>query len=269
MRPSTLKSTLVRVFIFSIIASVTPILKAQVTPQNTSGFVNPHEQLDRTARMVKSDDYEPTRALADAVFAFPRMLPRAPETIENVIKDRLVLAELAYHRGTQEGIRERDIVKLVNSVTDKLGVPSYAKTSLRQLRVLRMQLALSSPSFMAAGLTTQDMKVGDSISDRMSPLQAVHLINSLVDQKLINPDFQVEPEEWERIHLASEMTKIQQRQQLQAAGQTGGHTLKAEVRVVYRKRDLHEALLKAGDSLGFLDTTNLIDQAFTTLKIGR
>lgn len=240
-----------------------------MTSQDKSGWVDPYKELDRTARLVKNDDYASTRALADAVFSFPRMLLRAPQMIENVVKDLLAVAELAYHQGSQQGVREEDIVKLVNSVADKFGAPSYAKTSSRQVRVLRMQLALASPGLMAAGLTHENMKIGDSIPDRMSPLQAVHLINSLVDQKLINPEFQVEPEEWERVHLPSALTKVQETHRLQASGQPESKPQKPQLHVVCRKRDLYESLLRVSDSLGFLETMDLIDQAFTTLKIVR
>jgi hypothetical protein len=250
--------------------SVTPMLRAQVTSQGKSGWVNPYKELDRTALLIKNNnDNQSIRGVADAVFSFPRALPRAPEMFENVLKDRLVQAEISYRNGAQPGVSEQDITKLVNSFADKLGVPSYAKTSSRQVRVLRMQLAFSSPTFMAAGFMHENMKVGESISERMSPLQAAHLISSLIDQKLINPEFQVEPEEWERVHLASAMEKVQQMKQLRASGQNEDGPKKANIHVLRRRRDLHESLLQASSSLSFLETMDLIDQAFTTLKIGR
>jgi hypothetical protein len=130
-----------------------------------------------------------------------------------------------------------------------------------------MQLVLSSPAFMAAGLTHENMKPGETISDRMSPLQAVHLLSSLLDQKIINPDYQLQPAEWEKAHLAPATARIQQMQKLQSSDQQINAPRRAEVRVFHRRRDLHQAILQAGSTLSFTETMNLIDQAFTTLKI--
>lgn len=242
----------------------------QVSSQDSNGWTNPYKQLDSAASLVKADtDQQSIRALADAVFAFPRALPPPPEMILTAVKDRLVAAEIAYRTGKQGGVFERDIVKLVNSLAEKFGVPSYGKTGLTQVRVLRMQLALSSPIFMGAGLTHDKMQVGESVPQQMSPLQAAHLINSLVDQKLINPDFQVPPEEWEQLHLAAALAKIQQMQQAQKSGGQETKLQKGEIRAFNKKRDLQVSLLQAGSSLSFTDAMNLLDQAFTTLKIGR
>jgi hypothetical protein len=251
------------------ICLLTQILGAQVISQSKGKSVNPYKELDGAAHLANSrSDDASVRGLADAVFSFPRALPRAPEVIENVVKDRLVRAETAYRNGLQQGVRERDIVELFNSVSDKLGLPSYAKTSPQQVRTLRMQLALSSPAFMASGLANPNMKVGESVPDSMSPLQAIHLINSLLDQKVINPEYQVEPAEWDRLHLPAAMAKIQQMQRLQASAQAGDKPAKPEVTVFHKSRDLHNSLIEAGSTLSFSDAMDLVDQAFTTLKIG-
>lgn len=257
------------IYLYLTICSLTPILGAQVTLQNQGESINPYKELDGAARLAngRSDDAS-VRGLADAVFSFPRALPRAPEAIENVVKDRLVRAETAYRNGLQQGVLERDIVELFNSVSDRLGLPSYAKTSLQQVRTLRMQLALSSPAFMASGLANPNMKVGESIPESMSPLQAIHLINSLLDQKVINPEYQVEPAEWDRSHLPAALAKIQKMQQLQGSAQAGDKPPKLEVTVFHRSRDLHNSLIYAGSSLSFSDAMDLLEQAFTTLKIG-
>lgn len=250
------------------IGLVTPTLGQQMASQGKGGWVNPYQELDKAARLIKnSNDEQSIHGMADAVFSFPRALPRAPDAIENIIKDRLVRAEIAYRNGIQEGVQEQDIVKFANSMADHFRLPSYAKTSTQQVRVLRMQLVLSSPAFMAAGLTHENMKPGETISDRMSPLQAVHLLSSLLDQKIINPDYQLQPAEWEKAHLAPATARIQQMQKLQSSDQQINAPRRAEVRVFHRRRDLHQAILQAGSTLSFTETMNLIDQAFTTLKI--
>jgi hypothetical protein len=79
----------------------------------------------------------------------------------------------------------------------KFGLPDYAMTSLAQVRYLRMQLAIQLPQFMGRGMSRPDAKIGDSINSSMSPLQAVHVVADLADQKLSNPDYQIPPEEWD------------------------------------------------------------------------
>ena len=242
---------------------------AQVTSHG-KGDWHPHKDLDGAARLANGrNDDDSVRGLANAVSNFPRALPRAPEVMENVIKDRLVRAEIAYRNGAHPGVLERDIVTLFNSVADRLGLPSYAKTSAQQIRVFRMQLALSLPAFMASGMARGNMKVGESIPETMSPLQAAHLIDSLLNQKVINPEYQVEPAEWEKSHLPAAMARIQQMQQLQASRQGGNHSQKAELHAFHRRRDLYNSLLQAGSNLSFVDAMDLVDQSFTILKIGR
>jgi len=255
-------------FIICTFGPLCEIGGAQMTDSSTQG--NPYKALDNAARLATKNDDVSVRALTESVFGFPRMLPRLPDVIENTIKDRLVDAEFAYRNGTQPGVQEEDLVKLVNSFADKLHAPSYAKTSIKQLRLLRMQLAFASPAFMASGLVRHKMLVGDSVSSTMSPLQAAHLLNSLIDQKLINPAFQFEPTEWDNKQASLEMEKVKTAQErMRAAGPDSSQPPRLSITVGHRNRDLHNALLQAGSSLSFLDAMGLIDDAFATLKMKR
>jgi hypothetical protein len=258
--------SLIGCFMISTLGPLSGIGGAQVTDSSNQG--NPYKGLDNAARLAAKNDDASVRALTESVFGFPRMLPRLPDVIENTIKDRLVEAEFAYRNGAQPGVQEEDLVKLVNSFSDKLHAPSYAKTSMKQLRMLRMQLAFASPAFMASGLVGKNMSVGDSANSTMSPLQAMHLLNSLIDQKLINPAFQLEPAEWENKQAGVEMEKIKAAQEgMRGTGQ--GKQPRVSLTVGHRNRDLHKALLQAGSNLSFLDAMSLIDDAFTTLKMKR
>ena len=243
--------------------------KAQVTTSPNQG--NPYKVLDASAVNAKRGDDASMHGLADAVFSFPRMLPRLPDILENPIKDRLVIAEFAFRQNTRSGVREEDIVQLVNTMADKLKVPGYAKTNLKQVRVLRMQLMLASPVFMTQGVDPAHLSPGEHIGSTLSPLQAVHLINSLIDQKLINPDFQLEPEEWEKKQVDKQTERIKAAQELLRSSTSGqsdqSKGSRSRIVVQKRKRDLHDALIQAGENLSVLDAMDLIDNAFTTLKL--
>lgn len=236
---------------------------------SSSSQGNPYKVLDAAARDARQNDDSLVRALTDAVFAFPRMLSRMPEVIEQSVQDRLVNAELAYRHRSQQGVREEDIVQLVNSMADKLHAPAYAKTSLKQVRVLRMQLLLASQLFMGQGLTAQHMPVGGSVNSEMSPLQAVHLLNSLIDQKLINPAFQMEPAEWECSQSSIEMERIKEAQKRLQFSKSSGGPPRSAIKLHKRNRDLQIALSQAGSTLSFLDAMNLVDEGFTALKLNR
>src|SRR5205085_3497716 len=134
-----------------------------------------------------SDNEASVRALTEDVFNYPHAYGRMPPSIESAVKDRLTQAEIAHLRGTRPGVKEEDVAKVVNMVVDRLHLPEYARTSVKQVRVLRMSLALASPSFMGRGMTEQNVNVGESVSPELSPLQATHLAAVLVDQKFLDP----------------------------------------------------------------------------------
>jgi len=238
---------------------------AQVTTSPNQG--NPYKVLDASAVSAKHGDDASMHALAEAVFSFPRVLPRLPDILENPIKDRLVIAEFSFRQNPRAGVREEDIVQFVNTVADKLKVPGYAKTSLKQVRTLRMQLMLASPVFMTEGVDPAHLSPGAHIDSMLSPLQAAHLINSLIDQKLINPDFQLEPEEWESKQADKQTERIKAAQQMLQSSRSGQSKSQSRVVTLKRNRDLEKSLVQAGTNLSILDAMNLIDTAFSTLKL--
>ena len=255
------------VFASVTLGFATDMLRAQAMRTGKSDWVNPHHALNEKAYSVKPGDEQSIRALTDELFNFPRAFPRMPSPVEAVLKHRLVQAEIKYRQGTAPGVREGDIVAFVNHLADKLQAPAFAKTNLRQVRVLRMSLVLASPAFMGDGITRQNMHVGDSINDTMSPLQAFHLISSMFDQKLLNVEFQTTPEEWDQNHYSGSVQKLQEAQRFQQSGQPATRHVKLQHNSSFR--DLHDAVYKGIGSLSFSDSLNLIDDALSTLKIAQ
>ena len=254
-------------FCFTI-ASISSISAQQMNSQTKGAWVNPYTELDRAAGLIKiGDDETQTRAFAEKIFNMSRSFPRMPAAVEDVLKDRLVRAEMAFRQGRGPGIQEDNIVQFVNSLAHKLNVPGYARTSTKQVRVLRMSLILTSPSFMGQGVSWSEMKIGDSIKPVMSPLQATHLILTLMDQKLINPEYQVPPEEWERTFQQSSIERLQAFQKMQQAGSVGKQTAQGVFRHNPKHRELRDAVTQGISSLTLADAFGMIDDAFKTLKI--
>ena len=57
-------------------------------------IMNPYKAIENKASLATPDDPASIRALADEIFNFPRSFPRMPSQMEDMVKDRLVQAEI-------------------------------------------------------------------------------------------------------------------------------------------------------------------------------
>lgn len=187
----------VTIFVFSVFIMFSP--GRGIAQQAGEGkMATRHDGLEQKATLARANDANSITELVDEVFKFPRAFPRMPDFMESAVKDRIVQAELSYRRGVTAGVHEEAVVKAVNELAGKFNVPDYAMTSVRQIRALRIGLSLHEPKFMGTGTARQNAKAGESINPIMSPAQAFHLIGTLIDQKLLNEEYQVPPTEWDR-----------------------------------------------------------------------
>lgn len=233
--------------------------------------MGPERALEQRASIATPGDYNSISALADEIFNFPRSFPRLPIVMERMVKDRLVQAEILYGQKKSLGIHEEAIVRTINDLSDKLGAPEHSKTTMSQVRVLRMWLALSEPKFMGAGMADREVGVGESINQTMGPLQAAHLMATLIDQKFVNPDFQVTPQEWEQTSIHNVRQNVQ-RAQARVAGMQlnpGAPVSNLKVRVYSssKRRDMEESVARNISFLTVTERFDLIEQAFATLGI--
>ena len=232
-------------------------VKVLAQSQTTSQQNRDHfKVLDDAARQAVPEDENSIRVLANAVFDAPHVYPHLPADIESVAKNQLVQAEKAYMQKSGPGIQEQAVVNAINTLADKLALPDYAKTSALQVRVTRMRGAVGAPIFMGKGMTQPGAKIGDTISAEMSPLQAAYLTAVIIDQKFINPEYQMPPNEWD--------------QGFQALSQTSGapKTAGIEAGVNHKRRELDNAVVKGFSSLSASDASDLIEQTFSNLGIG-
>ena len=227
--------------------------------------------IEDKAALARADDPKSIQALVDEVFNLPRAFPGMPAPIQSMVKSRLVEAEILHRQGKKPGVQEQDVVDAFNDLAEKLGAPSHSKTTLSQLRVLRMWMTLSQPKFMGTGVARQNAAIGEKVSTTMGPAQAAHLIATLIDQKFINPDFQVTPQEWEGGSLQNVKDKIQAAQARVAAARASGQPSTARLtgRTVSseKRRELEQTLYPNISSLSAADGLNLIEQTLRKLKI--
>jgi hypothetical protein len=227
---------------------------------------NPYESIEKKEALVKPNDPNSVKALVDEIFNFPRAFPRMPTLVEDAAKDRLVQAEMLYRQGKKPGVQEQDVVRIINDLADKLGGPPHSKTTHSQLCVLRMSLSLAEPRFMGTGVARQGAAFGEPITPSMGPAQAVHLIGTLIDQKFLDPDFQVTPQEWEDVNHQKHLDKMQERQAHTRAGSASAITVRSSYSTD-KRRELEESLRRGISSLSLPDRLHLVDQALTKLGI--
>lgn len=183
-------------FVLALLLVFGPTLIAATAQQQNSA--QPDQAINNAGSNVKAEDDASIHNLVDSVFEYPHTYPHLPPATEATVKDRLFRAEKDYLAKRGPGVQEQSVADAMNLLADKISAPAYAKTRALQVRYMRMNLALSTPSFMGRRVARPDAKIGDSINPEMSPTQAFHLLASTIDQKFVNPDFQKPPDEWDQ-----------------------------------------------------------------------
>jgi len=227
----------------------------------------PEKLIDEKSRIMRADDEASVRAVADEIFNYPHVLGRMSASVEDIVKDRLVRSEISFLRGKRSGVHEEDVVALFNTMADRFTLPDYVRTSKKQVRALRMSLALASPAFMGRGMADGKMDVGEAVSSEMSVLQAAHLSAVLLDQKFLDPNFQVPPGQWDRESHDKEVQRVKERQELLKSSRAAEHHMIA--RSNPKRRELHEAISRSITSLSFADSQALLETALRVLKVDR
>jgi hypothetical protein len=129
----------------------------------------------------------------------PARLKAAPDLqnlIVDVVRKRLVHAELSYLRNGAPLVEEQAIADTFDMAADRFGAPDTCKISTLQVHYQRMALVVIQPYFMGRGIFQPDMRVTDPVNPRMSPLQAGALFALLVNRKIFDKQFQVAPAAW-------------------------------------------------------------------------
>jgi hypothetical protein len=209
-----------------------------------------------------------------------RIIPRMPGLMEAILRERFDRAETDYRQGKRPGVQEKNIADAFNILATGLTVPDYAFTSPRQVRFIRMQIAL--PAVDAKFMEIEE--INESVGHEMSPVQAAYVFKALVELKLVSPDFQVPPAAWDQTYESqmegleraqAARKQVEQRQQCgQAQGQyrvtVGGPvgTLRGEVQPRETKyKELYDIIAKRITFLTPGDGFEILDRMFTTLGI--
>lgn len=153
--------------------------------------------LEEKARKAKNGNEDAVRDLTDEVFhRYGQMLPTE---VADKAKERLVRAEMEYKKNGKGSVREMDVVQAVNFLAEKFKAPGFAKTDLRQVKMLRARMRLGAQSFIAPDPEKKKglkKKLGEPMNQEVSPLEATCLVLVMLNQKALNNDFQQTPQEF-------------------------------------------------------------------------
>ena len=248
-----------------------PLTLAQDSPPPGSPAMTfrVYAEVEEKARLLRDDDQDTHRALADTIFKASRGFApltvihgigpeKIPSSIDYIIKDRLSWAEMQYRRGLGKGVKEQSIVNLTNLLVEKFGLPDYARTSQRQVRFMRMFLMVYNPVFMGQGAVRPNIEIGESINEEMSPLQAVHVLLEVLGHKYSDENFQLTPEEWDR-------------EQASRAARNKATPTITELRLVIsinpKEKEVRSSLVRHLNSMDPVEALSLMDKAFEVLEI--
>ena len=237
--------------------------------EHNQQYKSPWQKLNEQAKLENPTDGNSVRALVDEILDFPSSFGRIPPIMREIVEQRLVQAEINYKLGRNPGVPEKSVVQIVNTLADKFGLSGSARTSLHQVEVLRFGMELSTPALMTpASSQKEDAGVYPSTAD-LSPAQAAHILLVLITQKMMNPDFQLPPEEWEKTQYQPAMDKMLKYKELRDSGQLGKTVTHGELVSYPTAYDLRAQIHNAVSKMSLTDGLDLVNQAFEIAGISK
>lgn len=119
-----------------------------------------------------------------------------PGVAKDLVDARIADLQLRHLRGELPKISEAAVVRALNHLADRIGLPEYGKTNPLEFRLFRMSTLRVIPELNPKALTepdefdTEKGKHIKSVSSKMTPVEVAFLICSLTLQKSLNSQFQ-------------------------------------------------------------------------------
>src|SRR5215510_685784 len=169
---------------FVLVLSIVLIHGGFTTPQNS----NPIDSLEDAARESQSGDTAAVRTLTDTV---ANRLPMRFHPSVN-LNDRMYQAELRYRQHTLPGVSGERMASALNQLAADLKLPAYVKTNANQVQAYRILGARVYPMFLPALQSTSQAP------DVVSPSAAIYLLLQLLQMKMTQTSYQMDPDTWVR-----------------------------------------------------------------------
>jgi len=236
----------------------------------TQLFQTPYHRLNSAARAAKDGSDSSIDALADAVITdfIPLTLP---SDSRDAIRARLVRAEQSYRRGGR-AVSEMDIVRTVNDLTDKFAAPEYTKTNSAQVRSLRGTMVGLLPHLIIQGQGTEKggpMEQHLSMNPKMSPVEGVFLTAMLLQQKVLNEDFQVERQDWQNYKHNKNVERWQSLHERKKEMDGRASSAQLTLRARNPKSEEINGLIQRNSDMSDSDLANLVNHSLDMLGISR
>jgi hypothetical protein len=165
---------------------IVPLSARQHPTARQPEFVDPWQVVAQKAKAAYgSDDPAAVGEFVDEIFRQSLFHGMAAS-----VKARIARAEVAFRRSAHIGLRQKDLIAAVDQAVTLLGLPDYVRVTPEQLRVFRKKLRIDVRHF-----AREDPPTAQSRPD-MSPAELAMILCDLGTQKLANPDYQVDPDEW-------------------------------------------------------------------------
>ncbi len=159
------------------------------------------QDLNQRARAAKGGADSAVRNLIDAVFDGTTIFAATPEKL----RAQLFQAERAFRQSGNGSVQQDNIPDAVNQLAVGLNAPSFFAATPRQIRATRVLLLRVVPSLM---MSPSVPPAGKIVGPDMSPAGAVFLGLFLLDQKLTNPEYQMDADRWVE-NLRKSATSVQ------------------------------------------------------------
>jgi hypothetical protein len=249
------------IYLILILASAL-LARAAYCAQTQSGDASHpgiYGKIESKARLANSRDRQSVQDLTHEVLASPHIY-QLPDAINELLENKVTDAEIRYRDNTGPGVSETQLVDLMNWLGDRFHMPAYTKTTPAQVRTLRMKLAISAPYFMGSTLSGKELTKGSHVHTNMSPAQALHLLSVMIDQKVLNPDYQ-DP----AVNIVA--SEHQRNQELLKKG-TGGseHHLVAQA-ANPKTHEVRSSIDAAGNAMSAQDAFDAVNHIFNTLHL--
>lgn len=246
----------------SLLASVIWVAVAQEVSSTKETHKRPQgawDQVNRTARNVKTGDRRAIQSLVDEVF-LANGLDGYISASASSVKERLVSAEIDFQNGTGDGIETKNIATSINQLVENLKLPAYAATNVAEVNKVRLRMLTLYPDLIGRGSAAKRNNSRPSFAEKMSPVEAFHIAATLLRQKVFNPEFQL---------TVTEQQEISNRTKTIHQAKT---TLAKETPVAPTSERTHEmitAIREAGKSMSFRDMLDQSEQSLDLLGIRR
>ena len=240
--------------------------RAQTQPADVSHPPGHYASIELRARNANVRDRQSIQDLAHAVIAEPHYC-RLPDSINELLETKVTDAEINFRDHTGHGVSETQIVDLMNWMGDRFHMPAYTSTTGQQVRSVRMRLAIMAPSLMGNTLSGKEIAKGGHVRTEMSPLQALHLLNVLIDQKIINPDYQDPSVDAVAAERERDKASGAAMGNKRVGSTTGGNARSISISTNPKEKEVRDAISAAQSAMTMQDAYDVVNHALKTLQL--